>query len=227
LPQQGWLGQGGLRGSDAGATRGKKLKVIITAVSREFGAARSQIASDLPAKGHEVKLQEDFRHEPGTVTILGLVRHYIEGCDRVLALVGNQSGGFPSADEAAPHAERLPPGFDPLSYTQWEVAFAAASGQLSLFDGAGCKAEHPPVGDNDAAQQAVWRENLLRGQGQYGPAFANADALSRLVLRMDWPDATPHKPRNLPFPGLGDIFVGRDAFLAKLRQDLPPTPPMQ
>jgi hypothetical protein len=53
------------------------FRVFVSGVSSEFGEARSLVASDLRARGVEVKVQEDFRQGSGASTTLGKLRDYI------------------------------------------------------------------------------------------------------------------------------------------------------
>jgi hypothetical protein len=63
------------------------FRVFVSAVSSEFGAARSLVASDLRSRGIEVKVQEDFRQEPGSDTTLGKLHDYIEDCSAVVCVI--------------------------------------------------------------------------------------------------------------------------------------------
>jgi hypothetical protein len=69
------------------------LTVFLSAVTREFGAARDDIANHLQARGLDVKVQRSF--DQGDGTTLGKLHDYIRGCDRVVAIIGQYSGMYP------------------------------------------------------------------------------------------------------------------------------------
>lgn len=81
------------------------FRVFLSAVTSEFGEARSLVASDLRARGIEVKVQEDFRQEADSETTLGKLHDYIRDCSAVVCVVGERSGSVPPAAAAEPYAE--------------------------------------------------------------------------------------------------------------------------
>lgn len=102
----------------------KRFKVFLSAVTSECGEARSYVAAKLRARGLDVRVQEDFRQEPGADTTLRKLHDYVKDCDAVVAIMGARSGFFPPPAAAAPFATMLPTGFDRASMTQWEAHFA-------------------------------------------------------------------------------------------------------
>lgn len=59
-----------------------KHTVFICAVTAEFGGLRDQIASVLPAKGHMVKVQSDFRQDGFADITLSKLEGYVARCER-------------------------------------------------------------------------------------------------------------------------------------------------
>ena len=76
-----------------------------------------------------------------------------------------------------------------------------------------------PADDRPDLQQALIR-HIVDEQGLDHDYFGNVDRLCHLVLKEDWPRELPPKPIVLPYPSLGTLFKGRDAFLARLRASL-------
>lgn len=90
-----------------------QFRVFLSAVSSEFEQARSQVASDLRARGLEVKVQKDFRQEAAADTTLRKLHDYIENCDAVICIVGKRSGDVPPKPAAQCFADKLPEGITP------------------------------------------------------------------------------------------------------------------
>ena len=81
-----------------------KEKIFLSAVTGQFKACRETLRSDLAAVGAEVMVQEDFTQGGGT--LLQKLETYIDGCDRVIALVGSACGWEPQAAEVPETAPR-------------------------------------------------------------------------------------------------------------------------
>jgi Domain of unknown function (DUF4062) len=101
------------------------FRVFISAVSGELKSYRTEVARVLRRKELEVRDQEHFRQGPAT--LLQQLAAYIEKCDAVILLIGDQTGAFPSDDHASalgviPIYEqyRKEAGSIRASYTQWE-----------------------------------------------------------------------------------------------------------
>ena len=96
---------------------GQGYSVFISAVTREFGAARDALANTLQARGIDVKVQRSF--DLGDSTTLAKVHDCIRECDRVVAVIGAYSGLFPP-DGAVTDEFRamLPAGMTRASLTQ-------------------------------------------------------------------------------------------------------------
>jgi hypothetical protein len=63
---------------------------LLSTVSGQFRECRQALASELYAMGVDVKVQENFQQ--GGYTLLEALQDYIDGCDRVIALVGHAYG---------------------------------------------------------------------------------------------------------------------------------------
>jgi tetratricopeptide (TPR) repeat protein len=198
----------------------QSYRVFLSAVSRECGQARGDVASDLRARGLLVKEQEDFRQEVGAQTTLQKLHDYIRDCDAVVAVVGARSGAFPSDEAARPFAALLPEGFTRLSYTQWEVVFAQRHGRrLSFYVAARTFVPEQPPGDSeDGAAQAAFAAWLFITRDLDRTAFDNKDALRAAVLREDWPHLSQPRYVHPRFRTLGALFKGRDDDMARLRE---------
>ncbi len=165
-----------------------KYRVFLSAVSSEFEKARSQVASDLRSHGLEVKVQEDFRAEPGADTILRLLHDYIKACDAVVCIVGRRSGGSPADAEVRPFTNLLPTEVPGASYTQWEFFLARHyKKRLSLYRAGDGYQPDRPASEHDDGKLQDGFVTYLEQQGLYCPPFATIDELGRRVLREDWP----------------------------------------
>ena len=199
----------------------RPFRVFLSAVSSEFAAVRAAIASDLRSRGLEVKFQDDFRQEADADTTLRLLHNYLRDCDAVVCLVGTRSGDAPPAPAAEPFRALLPPDFPEPSYTQWEFFFARHyRKRLSVYIAGGYPPEQPQPTGRDFPELAQQFLLHLKGQGLNRSYFGNRDELRAHVLRQDWPAAPPRRIVQLPYPSIGTLFKGRDAFLQRLREQL-------
>src|SRR5262249_4288031 len=132
------------------------FRVFVSAVTNEFGRARSAVASDLRSHGLSVRVQEDFRQEASSDTLLRKLHDYIRDCSAVICIIGDRSGAIPTPTEAKPFAHLLPPGMAQASYTQWEFLFARHfQRRLSLYVGKGYKPDQiEPTGNQRDLQQS-------------------------------------------------------------------------
>ena len=195
--------------------------VFVSGVSREFEAARDQVASDLRARGITVKVQSDFRQEAGADTVMRKLHDYIASCSAVVCLVGRDGGAYPSRSSSRPYEALLPRCLDRASYTQWELLFARrCNRRLSVYI-AGNEFQQATRGKDwrqDDRQESFveYIEELDLDRS----IFSSVDELCRLVLREDWPSLQQHKPVYLPYPSLGHLFKGRDQFLEQIHRAL-------
>jgi tetratricopeptide (TPR) repeat protein len=191
-------------------------------VSSEFGEARSLVGSDLRARGIEVKVQEDFRQEAESDTTLALLHDYIHVCDAVVAVVGARSGSSPPVAAVGPYGSMLPAALSSASYTQWEVVFARHYGKrLSIFHaGTGYEPDRPDGDGDDPDLQLGFVQWLFDTLGVNRREFTTPDRLRVEVLREDWPQIRIDKPVVLPYVSLGELFTGRDGFVARVHASL-------
>ncbi len=196
--------------------------IFISAVSSELRAVRVALARDLRIAGYTVILQEELRYD--ATTLLDVLAQAIQSCQAAICLVGAGSGGaFPSAIEATPYADLIPPGADRASHTQFEVLLARHHGLLCLFyyPSATLAATLGPLSpEDDPALQARFR-TWLEAEGIPRLEFDSQSDLSRKVLtqlhRIQNPSAPP--THGLA-PSIQDRFVGRGVFLTDLRRHL-------
>jgi hypothetical protein len=146
------------------------MKIFLSAVSKELGHCREELTRPLLRQKHEVRVQEYFR--PGTATLLEMLRDYIRECDRVICLVGERCGAFPTDDEVkalsscAEFARYCAAtGQTRASYTQWEFFFAREFGIPIQFFFTGDKFK-PDEANSEAAAlhacQQAYRDWIKR-----------------------------------------------------------------
>jgi hypothetical protein len=200
-----------------------EFRIFLSAVTSEFGTARDGLAADLRSRETLLRVQSDFRQEPGSDTTLKKLHDYIQDCSAVVCIIGRRSGAFPTAAEAQPFVQMLPPGIAKASYTQWEFYFARHFGRrLSIYiANDDYEPDIPePAGGDDPALQRAFLDHIVKEQGLDRSYFSNEDQLGRAVLREDWPKKRASKPIALPYPSLGSLFKGRAEFLENLHRSL-------
>jgi len=156
------------------------MKIFLSAVTAEFQDCRQALAADLRAVGWEVKSQEDF--QTGPYSLLRSIEEYIDGCDWVIALVGNAYGVRATGPDRPPA---------PRSYTQWEYFFAlgerlngtkADPKPILLYlttDDFVCAVEQP---HELAGNQRSFRGEL-ESSGKHWSYFGDLQSLCRFALR--------------------------------------------
>ena len=199
-----------------------RMKIFLSAVSKQFQECRDALASDLRAIGCEVKVQEDFQQGPRT--LIERIAEYVAQCDRVIALVGDVYG-FEASGVAVPTVN------PPRSYTQWEYFFAlghrldgsrAPRKDIYLYLASPKYLAEHAVSQTDqlALRQRRFREEI-EASGEHWSPFDTEDHLCRRVLRDGWQMLErPSKPIHLPYDSIGSLFKGREAFLAELHARL-------
>jgi tetratricopeptide (TPR) repeat protein len=200
-----------------------QFRIFISAVTSEFGRARDAVAADLRAREALLRVQSDFRQEAGSDTTLRKLHDYIRDCSAVVCIIGKRSGALPTPKEAAPFAHMLPGGTAKASYTQWEFFLARHfRRRLSIYIATDDYQPDlaAPAGEDDPGLQRTFCDHIVKENGLDRSYFANEDQLARAVLKEDWPKKREGKPIALPYPSLGNLFKGRDAFLKDLHASL-------
>lgn len=200
-----------------------EFRIFLSAVTNEFGTARDAVAADLRSREALLRVQSDFRQESGNDTTLRKLHDYIRDCGAVVCVVGKRSGALPTPKEAEPFAHMLPSGIAKASYTQWEFFFARHfKRRLSIYIATDDYQPDlaAPTGADDPELQRVFCNHIVNEQGLDRSYFGNEDQLARAVLKEDWPKKRTGKPIALPYPSLGSLFKGRDAFLTDLHASL-------
>lgn len=95
-----------------------KPQIFISAVSRELGSVRQQVANALTALGYEPIWQDIF--ETSADDLKTMLRKKIDGCKSVIQIVGDAYGAEPSIPDNT---------FGRVSYTQYEALHAKAKGK--------------------------------------------------------------------------------------------------
>ena len=199
-----------------------KFRIFLSAVTSEFGKARDALAADLRSREALLRVQSDFRQEPGSDTTLKKLHDYIRDCSAVVCVMGRRSGALPAPAAAEFFADMLPKGMAKASYTQWEFFFARHyQRRLSIYianeDYQPDTSE--PTSEDDPELQQAFLAHVVEEQGLDRGYFSNEDQLGRAVLREDWPKKREH-PIALPYLSLGGLFKGRSEFLQKLHKKL-------
>ena len=205
------------------------VSLFLSSVTAEFGPLRERLRGALTAPDVHIKIQEDFR--PYADDTLAMLEDYVARCDGVVHFIGEQTGWTPPRvcverllhrrPEIAPELAEFGlsrADLDALSCTQWEAWFAILFRRRLLLVSPG------PV----SAPEQKRHLDRLKARGRYPLTFRNEDHLVAILLRSSINDAlieaghatTPRQPNNLPYPSLGDLFKGRDAFLDDLRAAL-------
>jgi len=199
-----------------------EFRIFLSAVTSEFGKARDALAADLRSREALLRVQSDFRQEPGSDTTLRKLHDYIRDCAAVVCVIGRRSGALPPPTAAEPFAHMLPSGIAKASYTQWEFFFARHfKRRLSIYIAKDdYQPDFPAPPDDDPELQRAFCDYIVKEQGLDRSYFANEDQLARAVLKGDWPKKRTGKPIALPYPSLGGLFKGRDEFLKKLHASL-------
>jgi hypothetical protein len=203
------------------------FRVFLSAVSSELKSCRLEVARVLRRKGLEVRDQEHFSQGPAT--LIERLRDYIQQCDAVVLLVGERCGAFPT-DEHAAALDSVPvfeqycaaSGQARASYTQWEFFLAKHYGKKTyvFFTETGFAPDKPNSEGPDlhACQQAY--RDWIKQMGEYRDPFTTSTKLNEDFLVLPFPDLGQPKPIALPYPSLGTLFKGREAFLTQLRASL-------
>jgi hypothetical protein len=210
--------------------------VFLSAVSREFGDLRTRLARLLQRTNRvHVRHQDDFV-ERGVVTLQRL-QEEIEASDVVLHVLGANPGAVPPLEQVTALLQRLPDfatrfpkvaalaRHGQVSYTQWEAWLALYFGKrLCCYQvqeqPLPTDAQSPPNPSQAAQSNHVVR---LRQHEHYPQLVVDHNGLyNNIILTLIalglLSEQGAHRPIALPYAPLGRLFMGRDAFLADLRQ---------
>ncbi len=202
-------------------------RVFVSAVSKELGSYREEVARVLRRKELEVRDQEHLRQGPAT--LLEQLRDYVEGCDAVVLLVGERCGAFPTAEHVAAlgpvvafdrYRERT--GAAVASYTQWEYLFAQHYGKpfYVWLTGDGFSPDEPnPETAEHKACQAAFRE-WVKGSGKARDPLTTKAKLIEDVAVLPLEGPAQRQSVLLPYGSLGDLFKGRERMLEALHTSL-------
>ncbi|HEX7181388.1 MAG TPA: tetratricopeptide repeat protein, partial [Thermoanaerobaculia bacterium] len=206
-------------------------RVFLSAVTRELGSYRKEVARVLRRKEIEVREQEHFRQGPAT--LLERLQAYIEQCDAVILLIGERCGAFPTEEHVAAlgtvpvfESYRRSTGQARASYTQWELFLAKQYGKETyvFLSTPGFTPDEPNTEGADLqACQAAYRA-WVKASGEHYDGLTTREKLVEDVLVLPFPDLSAPKPIVLPFPSLGPLFHGREGMLARLRETLESAP---
>jgi formylglycine-generating enzyme required for sulfatase activity len=173
----------------------RTFRVFISAVSGELKSYRAEVARVLRRKELEVRDQEHFRQGPAT--LLEQLAAYIEKCDAVVLLVGNQAGAFPSDEHAAalgviPIYEKYlkETGQTRASYTQWEFLLARhyRKDTYLFLTGDGFAPDGRSNGEqDDKSSQSAYRQWIER-KGKHRDPLRTREKLIEDVLVLGFPD---------------------------------------
>lgn len=211
-----------------------RKRVFISAVSSELGNARRAAANYLLAgKVVDVSIQEHFVPERTLHTLLQAIRDAVRDSDVVICLIGARAGACPTVDEARDFIGMLPHGVTAASYTQWEFFFAKHYRKecLLLVADDAYSPDGPPTEPEPPGLQAAFVGRIKNAGLHHTPFKTIPEITSALGLQpfvnpavaaqpQPAPLSTPAPPVNMPYPTLGSLFKGRDAFLIELRRSL-------
>jgi Domain of unknown function (DUF4062) len=205
---------------EIGSMADGEFRVFLSAVSSEFRSARDELTHEFGARDVLVRVQEQFVPSRQARTLLQALDDYIGRCTTVVCVIGRRSGTCPPREATSGFAHILPEGVSRASYTQWEYYLARHHGVeclLYLAQDDHDSDEAAPLGADFPDLQLDFVARIRR-EGLHYESFATTDELCRKVFRHHWPEGgRRHKPIVLPYPSIGTLFKGRDAFLSRLR----------
>ena len=199
--------------------------VFLSSVSNEFGTLRRRLANlGQRTKKCHIRHQDDFFHR-GVKTLKKLVEE-IEQSTVVLHIIGDQAGWSVPADQANALLDQRPE-FEErfpevvaqarrgeLPATQWEAWLGLLLGKRLLSFQLQSSSYEP------LQQSHVQRLNAL---AEHPQVSQDVDALydemvGSLITLGIFTQADVQRPNNLPYGTLGELFVGREEFMADLQR---------
>jgi len=204
-------------------------RIFLSAVTKELGSYRSEVARVL--RQSEVDVREEDHFRLGSATLLEQLRDYIEKCDAVILLVGDRCGSFPTDEHAAAlgsvpvfEAYRKATGQARASYTQWEYFLAKQYGKKSyvFLPTAGFPPDESNSEDDALLAGQVAYRRWLEASGKHYYSFATKEQLVEhvLVALARPPQLYAAKVIHLPYASLHELFQGREEVLALLHKKL-------
>jgi len=203
------------------------FRVFISAASGELASYRQEVARVLRRKGIEVRDQEHFRQ--GGAILLENLNDYIESCDAIICLIGEQCGSLPTDEHASvidanEHSRSFleSSGQTQISYTQWELILARSHNKLiyPFFTAEGFTPDRLVQQSSEhQALQTAYRSWVKQLGLNRSPLTTHAQLIED-VLVLPFPDLLEGQPNNLPLASLGSLFKGRDQFLIDLHRQL-------
>ncbi|MEM7456888.1 MAG: NB-ARC domain-containing protein, partial [Planctomycetota bacterium] len=216
--------------------------VFLSTVTKEFGLLRRRLAGLIRRTGQMIVRHQDDFVAQGILT-LHLLEEEIRKSDAVVHVFGNRAGSFPPLDQVEAFFERNPQ-FEQrfpevaesarkgeVSYTQWE-AWLALFFEKKLFPYVANERLPEEEGDEEDEQYASQRVHWdrLKAVKQYPMDPKNQDidfesaVTDEVILSLineGWLSSElVHKPMNLPYDSLGELFKGRDGAMQQLRDSL-------
>ncbi len=193
------------------------FRVFISAVSKELATCRHEVARVLRRKGLEVLDQEHFSQGPAT--LLERLRDYIQQCEAVVLLVGEQCGAFPTDEHAAALGSirifdkyRATTGQPRGSYTQWEFLLAKHFDKPTYVfftdtaHGFMPDAPNPEGADLRVCQQAY--RDWIKQTGEHRDALTTPAKLIEDVLVLPFPRPGPAQADLAPLSQPGQALQG-------------------
>lgn len=204
-------------------------RVFISAVTREFGACRSNIANN----ARKLHLSPDSQDTcgPSGRDLVARLMSQVQAASAVVCLVGRQFGIQLSAacaqtmhHEPALHAAGYPGAAELLSYTQLECLLAIGSDKPTyVFMPSERYLSVDPTMPTTDPKQAMF-VSWLRQSGHYFTEFDNEDQLLRGVVEAlvdatmvaGADQGTVQHVVSLPTRSLGALFLGREKTIAHM-----------
>jgi len=199
--------------------------VFLSGVSKELASYRDEVARVLRRKGITVVDQRHFRQ--GGTELLQTLYDYIDGCDAVICLIGDQCGLFPSEEhmtilEDSQNATRYreASGSTAISYTQWEYVIAQDLNKPTYLFLSTDEFEPDHQSTELIEQQTLQASyrSWIKYMGSDRQPLNMSSQLIEDVLVLGFPDVLQGKPENLPQGSLGTLFKGRREFLNTLHE---------
>lgn len=217
----------------------EKPRIFLSAVTKELGSVRDQLAVELRRRGCELAVQEEFRTTSGT--LLEKLHDCILECHAVVCLMGERYGAEPPSAEATRYAfsftqDGSNTGVTPRhSYTQWEYLFARRMNKATFVFLPSKTAprdsshkENPEPEDLQQLQQHFIQKDV-RLDGRDRTYFESLEQIKDHLAAIDFQKLLHAEYHQLPLktenPYIGlrhfeeterDYFFGRDQLIADL-----------